>query len=34
MPHVASATGELIPRKLVMSSGAYASGKALSLTKY
>jgi hypothetical protein len=26
MPHVASATGELILRKLVMSSGALASG--------
>jgi hypothetical protein len=28
MPHVASATGELILRKLVMNSGAFDSGQA------
>ena len=33
MPHVASATGELILRKLVMSSGALASGQCLNLNK-
>lgn len=33
MPHVASATGELILRKLVMSSGALASGQGRNLNK-
>jgi hypothetical protein len=33
MPHVASATGELILRKLVMSSGAPASGQGRNLNK-
>jgi hypothetical protein len=33
MPHVASATGELILRKFVMSSGAPASGQGLNLNK-
>ena len=33
MPHVASATGELILRKLVMSSGALASGQGGNLNK-
>jgi hypothetical protein len=33
MPHVASATGELILRKLVMSSGALASGQGWNLNK-
>jgi hypothetical protein len=33
MPHVASATGELILRKLVMSSGALASGQGDTLNK-
>jgi hypothetical protein len=33
MPHVASATGELILRKLVMSSGALASGQDRNLNK-
>ena len=33
MPHVASATGELILRKLVMSSGALASGQGPNLNK-
>jgi hypothetical protein len=33
MPHVASATGELILRKLVMSSGALASGQRRNLNK-
>jgi hypothetical protein len=33
MPQVASATGELILRKLVMSSGAPASGQGLNLNK-
>jgi hypothetical protein len=33
MPHVASATGELILRKLVMSSGAPASGRGENLNK-
>ena len=33
MPHVASATGELILRKFVMSSGALASGQGRNLNK-
>jgi hypothetical protein len=33
MPHVASANGELILRKLVMSSGALASGQGRNLNK-
>jgi hypothetical protein len=33
MPHVASATGELILRKLVMSSGALGSGQGRNLNK-
>ena len=33
MPHVASATGELILRKFVMSSGAPASGQGRNLNK-
>jgi hypothetical protein len=33
MPHVASATGDLIPRKFGMSSGAPASGQGLNLNK-
>jgi hypothetical protein len=33
MPHVASATGELILRKFVMSSGAPASGQGDTLNK-
>jgi hypothetical protein len=33
MPHVASATGDLIPRKYVMSSGAPASGQGENLNK-
>jgi hypothetical protein len=33
MPHVASATGELILRKLVMNSGALASGQGGNLNK-
>jgi hypothetical protein len=33
MPHVASATGELILRKFVMSSGALASGQGGNLNK-
>jgi hypothetical protein len=33
MPHVASATGELILRKLGMSSGALASGQRRNLNK-
>lgn len=33
MPHAASATGDLIPRKFVMSSGALASGQGGNLNK-